>query len=348
MKKTMKYFGLLLLAFTVFLSLNTSKAYAYTLEDLDDYVENPEFHDNQIGREDDNVGMYQIVGDYVETNVETIFFDSTHNTFQILARRYNPTKGINKTSKDMKWSVVDERICTIDNKGFVTAGAMTGGTVVILEDDTVCISIPVVNKTGKYDSWYEDMFKDIHTPSTFYRKESFKSASSAKRACEYLGNGYKIIVDAYLTHGNALKTDPEIRFLTIKEAVNEIISIATLTNAKGGMWGDCMVTTSLTSIVVDPFIINSTTQKVGYDMIDFPGHVNSALLLDGIIYSVDNGNFQKVANESEWTWKNGKLYGSYEFGIYKAKAEISCKKSYSDTIDRDNISKYLKNGVNND
>jgi len=43
-----------------------------------------------------------------------------------LAREYNPKKGIDKTSKDMEWSVVDERICTVDSNGKVTAGEMTG------------------------------------------------------------------------------------------------------------------------------------------------------------------------------------------------------------------------------
>lgn len=352
MKKVIKSLGILLVALTVCLPLNTNKAYAYTLKDLGSYIENPEFHYNQSGRADGNVGLYKAVGDIeVAINVNTVYFDSTQKTYQILARRYNPTKGIDKTSKDMKWSVVDERICTVDNNGFVTAGNMSGVTIVILEDETYCLSIPVINRTGKYDSWYEDMFKDIHTPHIIYRKEGFKYASSAKLACEYLGNGYKIIVDAYLTHGNALKTDPEVRFNTIQEAVNEIISVSNISNSKGGIYGDCTMIAALTSTICDPFTINSKTQKFGCDMIDLPGHITNAILLDGIVYSVDNGNFHEVAKEYDWTWKNGVLYGTYIFiGTSKSIAEINCKKgfSYKFTADQDNIAKYLKNGVNND
>lgn len=56
-----------------------------------------------------------------------------------------------------------------------------------------------------------------------------------------------------------------------------------------------------------------------------------------------------MARESEWTWEDGTLYGTYMDGIYKAKAEINCEKgySYSFTGDRDNIAKYLKDGVFN-
>lgn len=352
MKKVIKYLGMLLFALTLLLPLNTNKAYAYTLKDLGTHIENPEFHNNQSGRADGNIGLYKAVGDIeVATNVNSIYFDSAHKTFQILARRYNPTKGINKTNKDMKWSVVDKRICTVDSKGFVTAGNMTGATIVILEDDTYCISIPVVNRTGKYDSWYEDMFKDIRTPNYIYSKEGFKYASSAKLACEYLGKGYKIIVDAYVSNGSALNTDPDIRFNTIQEAVCTVISLTDLLNAKGRMYGDCTMVAALTFLICDPFTIYSNSQKFGCDMIGLPGHETNAILLDGIIYSVDNGNFQEVAKESDWTWKNGVLYGSYEYiGTSTSKAEISCKKSVynSFTRDRDDMTKYLKNGVNND
>jgi hypothetical protein len=350
MKKAIRSLGILLLALIIFLPLNSNKAYAYTLKDLGSYIENPEFHNNQSGRADGNVGLYKAVGETeVATNVKELYFDSTHKTFQILARRYNPTKEIDKTSKDMKWSVVDKRICTVDSKGFVTAGNMTGATIVILEDETYCLSIPVVNRTGKYDSWYEDMFKDIDTPGNIYRKEGFKYASSAKIACEYLGKGYKIIVDAYLTHGSKLRTDPDVRFNTIQDAVCTITDLARLENTNGGIWGDCVVIASLISIICDPFTINSKTQKFGCDMVDLPGHVTNVILLDGIVYSVDNEQFQEVAKESDWTWKNGVLYGSYIFGNNKAEAEISCKKgtSYSFTQDRDKIEKYLKNGINN-
>lgn len=349
MKLVIKLLGAILLAL-VFIPLNSNKAYAYTLEDLGSYIENPEWFDNQTGRRDDNVGLEEVVGETeATTNVTAIYFDSTHKTFQILSRRYNPTKGIDKTNKDMKWSVVDERICTVDSKGFVTAGNMTGVTIIIMEDDTYCSSIVVVNRTGKYDNWYEDMFKDIHTPSNIYRKADFEYASYAQLACEYLGKGYKIITDAYISHGSALKTDPDIRFSIIEEAVCTITSISGLTNAKGGVYGNCVMNAALTSVICDPFTINSTTQKFGCDMIDFGGaHVNNAILLDGIIYRVDNGNFQVVAKESDWTWKNGVLRGSYIDGISKANAEISCKKSGSFTEDRDGMDRCLKNGVNKD
>lgn len=157
MSKAIKYLGTFLLSLTVFLALKTDNAYAYTLDDLESYIENPEFHDGQKGRARGNVGLYKVVGEGLATNIDAIYFDSTHKEFQVLVRRYNPTKGIDKISKDMKWSVVDERICTVDNKGFVTAGSMTGATIIVLEDDIGCMGIPVVNRTGKYDSWYEDM-----------------------------------------------------------------------------------------------------------------------------------------------------------------------------------------------
>lgn len=350
MMKIVRFLGILLLVLIVFLPLNTIKTYAYTLNDLGAYIENPEFHDSQQGRADGNLGLYQVVGDkQVVANVKAIYFDSTNKTFQILARRYNPTIGIDKTSNDMKWSVVDERICTVDSNGFVTAGNTTGATIVIMEDDTCCMSFTVVNRTGKYDNWYEDMFKDIHTLSTVYGKKDFKNVSSAKLACEYLGNGYKILVDAYLTHGSALNTDPEVRLGIIQEAVKEVIQVSYLTSAKGDIWGDCVLTAAMTSIICDPFTINTNAQRFGCDMINLPGHVTNAILLDGIVYNVDNGNFQEVAKETDWIWINDVLNGSYVFiGNSISEAEISCKKSAynSFTRDRDEIAKCLKQGVN--
>ena len=346
----MKFLGMLLLVLTVFLPFNTENAYAYTLEDLGSYVENPEWFDNQSGRLGDNVGLSKAIDKELQTNVGSIYFDSTHKSFQIQARRYNPTKGIDKTSKDMKWSVVDERICTVDNNGFVKAGSMTGATIVILEDETVCMAITVVNRTGNYDSWYEDMFKDIHTLNSVYEKSGFKNAASAKLACEYLGNGYKVIVDSYLKHGIALKTDSSVRFNTIYDAVNTVVRVANLSSAKGGMWGDCVTIASLTSFICSPFTINSQTQKFGSDMIEVPGHLTNAILLDGIVYNVDNGNFREVAKESDWTWKKGVLHGSFLFGSSEAKAEINCEQgdSYSFTRDRVEIEAFLKKGVNKD
>lgn len=351
MRKVIKLLGILLLALTVFTTLNTEKAYAYTLDDLEGYIENPEFHDGLKGRGRGNVGLYEVVGETeVATNVDAVYFDSTHKEFQILVRRYNPKKGIDKISKDMKWSVVDERICTVDSNGFLTAGNMTGATIVILEDETYCKSITVVNRTGNHDSWYEDMFKDIHITANVYRKKDFKNASSAKMACEYLGEGYKTIVDAYLTYGVGLNTNSDVRFKTIKDAVNTVTKIARLTNKEGGQWGNCVTIASMTSIICDPFVINSKTQKFGHDMIDLPGHVTNAILLDGIVYNVDNGNFIEVAKESDWTWKDGVLHGTYKLiGNSESKAKIDCEKrdSHSFNEDRDKITDYLKNGVIN-
>jgi hypothetical protein len=349
MKKKMRSLWALLLVLSALLPINASTAYAYTFDNLSAYIENPEFHDNQKGRLVGNVGMYKYVNEvYARTNVEAIYFDSTHKSFQILARRYGPTKGIDKTSKDMKWSVVDERICTVDSKGFVTAGDMTGATIVILEDNEYCISIPVINRTGKYDSWYEDMFKDIKILYTIYPKAGFKNESSAKLACEILGSGYKIIVDAYLDYGSALRTDPEVRFNTIYKAVNTVNNVALLSNVEGIAWGNCEVVSSLTSIICDPFVTNTSTQRFGTAMVEIGLiHINNAILLDGIIYSVENGNFEEVAKESDWTWNDGDLYGSYMFGNIKAEVEIRCYKldSYRFTDDRDCITKYLKSGV---
>lgn len=85
-------------------------------------------------------------------------------------------------------------------------------------------------------------------------------------------------------------------------------------------------------------------------MIDVGTHETNAILLDGIVYSVDNGNFKEVAKESDWTWKKGVLYGSYTFGGKTAEAEICCNKStsYSFTRNRDDITASLKNGVFHD
>ncbi len=351
MKKKMRSLWALLLVLSALLPINASTAYAYTFDNLSAYIENPEFHDNQKGRLAGNVGMYQYVVETIAaTNVEAIYFDTSHKTFQIMARRYGPTKGIDKTSKDMKWSVVDDRICTVDSKGFVTAGDMTGATIVILEDETYCMSIPVINRTGNYDSWYEDMFKDITTLNATYSKEGFKYESSAKLACECLGSGYKVIVDAYLKYGSALRTDPEVRLKTIQDAIHAVIVIAAFDNSEGGAWGDCITISSLTAIICEPFIINTNTLRFGTDMVDIGfTHENNAILLNGIIYSVDNGNFVEVGKESDWTWKDGVLYGTYKFGSHIAEAEIRCEKGdvSSFTEDRDQIAKYLKYGVSN-
>lgn len=65
--------------------------------------------------------------------------------------------------------------------------------------------------------------------------------------------------------------------------------------------------------------------------------------------ALDNGNFKEVAKESDFTWKNGVLYGTYMDGNNIAEAEINCEKgdSFSYTEDRDHIANCLKNGVNN-
>lgn len=336
-------FMCLLLATAVYSPQYSKKAYAYTLKDLETYIDNPDFHSNQSGRAGYNVGMDSIVGTTVPvTNVNAIYFDSSNKSFQILARVYNPNKGIDKTSKDMKWSVVDDRICTVDSNGKVTAGNMTGTTIIIMEDDDYCINIPVVNITGKYDSWYEDMFKNIKTYYYRYKKSDFKYSSSARKACEFLGNAYKIITDAYMTYGNSLKSDPEVRFEVLKEAIQTATTIPMLLTADGHSFGDCSEVTKFTSLICEVF--KSKTDRCGSTQIYYPTHVCNIVLIDGVIYMVDNGNFYEISKESDWTWKNGKLTGTVD----NNKLAITCEKDGSFKDDSEYMAHTFENGVYND
>jgi len=331
------------LAAAVYSPLYSNKAHAYTLKDLETYIDNPDFHSYQAGRAGYNIGMDSIVGRTIPvTNVNAIYFDSSNKSFQILARQYNPNKGIDKTSKDMKWSVVDDRICTVDSNAKVTAGNMTGTTIIIMEDDNYCINIPVVNITGKYDSWYEDMFKNIKTYYYRYKKSDFKYESGAKKACEYLGNAYKMITDAYLTYGNALKYDSDVRYEVLREAIQTATAVPRLSTSNGSSFGDCRMISTFTSLICD--IFKSKEDKCGSTLINYPTHVCNIVLIDGVKYMVDNSNFYEIAKESDWTWKNGKLTGTAD----NIKLAITCEKGGNFKDDREYMAQRLKNGVYND
>lgn len=297
------------------LSLHSDIAYAYTLKNLDQYIDNPEFFDYQEGKASINVGIDPIVGtpDAI-VNVARIYFDSKHKTFQILARQYDPKKGINLTSKDMKWSVIDERICTVDKNGKVTAGEMTGVTVVIMEEKGGYLVIPVLNITGNCDKWYEEMYKDIdiNPVYTYFSETEFLTKDEARKACDYIGNTYKTITDAYLTYGDSLKTDPKIRLNVINDAADIAFELVWLVDNTGkNYWfkgisaGDIMKCR-----VFELFISKESKCGLHRDT------ENMVFMIDGVIYIITGANvFEEIGKESDCIRRDGKLYGSFQFEV---------------------------------
>lgn len=292
MKKTIKFFGILLLVLTAFLPLNTNKAYAYTLENLESYIKNPEWFDNQEGRAGDNTGTGKIDCSYPQINSEVIYFDKTHKSYQLLLRQYDKEKGIDLENDDFEWEVIDERICTVDSNGFVKAGDITGATTVIAENKNYTLVIVVINLTGDYDRWYENMFTNNRIYGRIYDKEK-------RGISRNLGNALKGIVDAYMQYGAELYTNPEIRIDTVREAVY------TINDSGYGV-------TSIFTLFVD----GNRTQKCAYvadsTKENGAGFSPILLLLDGKIYELNIwGGFYEIATEEDGYWKNGYFYYTY-------------------------------------
>ncbi|SHO53409.1 hypothetical protein [Anaerocolumna xylanovorans] len=315
MRKMLKFLGVLLLVLTECLPLNTDKAYAYTLENLESYIVNPEWFDNQEGRAGDNTGTGKTDCSYPQINSDVIYFDKTHKSYQLLLRQYDKEKGIDFENDDFEWEVIDERICTVDSDGFVKAGDMTGATTVIAENQNYALVIVVINLTGKYDSWYENMFVNNWFYGGLYNiKEEELSRS--------LGSALKGIVDAYVQHGDELYTNPEIRIEIVREAVRII-------NGKGYH----------PARIFDLFLDGIRTQKCAHVIgatvengvvLDSP----TLLLLDGKIYELNIlGGFYEIATEKDGYWKNGYFYYTYLHhgltGTDEWKVKFSTTKEYN-------------------
>jgi hypothetical protein len=321
MKKVIKSLGVLLLALTVCLSSSTNKAYAYTLEDLASYIENPEWFDNQEGRAGDNTGTDKINYSYLQINSDVIYFDKTHKSYQLLLRQYDNEKGIDLGNDDLKWEVIDERICTVDSNGFVKAGDLTGATTVIAENKNNTLVIAVINLTGNYDRWYENMFVN-----NWLYGGLFDTNEEGLSRC--LGYALKGIVDAYVQYGDELYTNPEIRFEIVREAVDLIYG-------KGYH----------PARIFDLFLDGNRTQKCA-DAIDATVEngvvLNSPtlLLLDGKIYGFNIfGAFYEVATEKDGYWENGYFYYTYlhygPTGRVEWKVKFSTTKEYNYNEERD-------------
>lgn len=345
MKNVVRILCGLLLAFTVIFTTRTESAFAYTLDDLGDYIENPGWFDNQEGRADDAIGTERVAtGSEPSRNTRIIYFNKTHKTYQLLVRQYDETKGIDIDNDDLTWSVVDERICTVDGNGFVKAGEMTGATTILAEGPDYILEFTVINLTGNYDEWYEEMFTNVWVASdlTEHYVKNYTSMGAMRRDTKYVGIGYKVIVDAYLQYGNRLYDDPEIRLEVIKEAVNEALKYA------GGVsnldYANCVSNAKITSQILNVFN-NSTNQKCAEGTYAFNGHITNTLLLDGIVYNVNDGIFKQKCVETDGEWKSDHMfYCEYIYNNHygTVKSTLSATKTGDWTHDRSYITNKLK------
>lgn len=310
--KISKIFSGLLLALALVMTLQTDKAYAYTIEDMGDYIENPEWLDHQSGNYMNILHEKGLpVPEYTpQVSSSSVYLDKNVKSYQIYIRQYCEDKGIDIDETDFTWTSYDERICTVSN-GLVKAGDMTGVTTLVAENKEFVIGFTVVNQTGKYDDWYEEMFTDLYDEVKFMGQpqkiSEFDGAASARETVTYLGEAYKLAVDAYLKHGNSLYSDTDTRLKVIKETVNKVISAGHV-RLKGGTktWGDCNHTAYYTERILTLFRDENRTQKCASGTDGPTNHVTNYLLLDGTIWNVDNGNFSKIGVESDGKWKTSK------------------------------------------
>ena len=332
MNNRIKFFCGVLLVIVLGAWLKTDKAYAYTIDDLGSYIENPEWFDNQKGRSGDNIGTYKIVKEDRPTiNSSTVYFYGKNETYQLLIRQYDETAKIDFDNDDFKWFVMDERICTVDENGLLTAGEMTGVTTVLAENDFGYTEVAVVNLTGDYDDWYEKMFTGIAFGdyTTYHDKTDTEAKISAWNTARGHGNAYKIIVDAYLEYGEELYSNSKVRYKIVKEAVSSA--------AYGGSY------TNIYGIFSDI----DREQKCIYSNDFF-----FLLLMDGKIYELDSwSGFREIADESDGVWKNGNFYyvHTYQHIVNPSKIEwlksevkFTYKRNYCYTYDKDIIEEKIK------
>lgn len=343
MKTTTKLIcGLFLTAVAILISPKTA-AYAYTMDNLEASIENMDFFDNQVGRlnyfryQGNNFGSSNEKGlvrsyvrrsdpnDYatcwafqIDMNVDSIFFKPNFTSFQLKIRAYNEEKGWDMTTEDFKLTSQDERICTVDKSGLIKAGTMTGATVISIEYDGGCSFVFVVNQTGKYDKWYEDMFNDVdlcdkrflprHMPSAH-----FANPNSPKKIVEGWGKGWKIITDEYLRLGDLMDTDAVKRARIARDIVHEMCDLylkdSSDPKAYNGEYGDCEQISACKYQILKLFI--NTERKNGVKYVsDFDNnHQYLIMALDGEIYDDDNFGLDKRCSIDTWEWSNNILTG---------------------------------------
>lgn len=307
--KINKIFSGLMLALALIMASQTSKTYAYTIEDMSDYIENPEWFDNQDGGElvalEDNMPVG--TSEPVVSNT-SIYLGKKTTSYQIYVRQYDAKNGIDIDESGFTWTSCDERICTVDN-GLVKAGSMTGVTVLVAENKDYVIGFTVVNQTGNEEQWYEDMFTDIYDGNKWGFQgplsiSKFDGALNARKSINELGEAYKIVVDAYLSYGEQLNTDTSVRKSVLQDAISKAVAAGHAVLKSGTkIWGDCQSDAFYTERITRLFVDDNRSQKCASGTDGPVDHVTNYLLLGGIIYNINNTQWAELCPESDGEWK---------------------------------------------